>query len=381
MPSGPRHICPRSPPCAAATHQCTGSPRKSPCSPRALRRRAASAAQRRPDRARAAARRSAVAYLRRALAEPLADNLRADVLAELGAAETLLDAESAVAHLRAALAATTDPDRHTRLTLVLGPALFLTQRNAEAVAAYELALAGDASPSDPALRQQLEAGLLAAAVDEGTLYPAVQRHAERLRSVAPERFHPNLAAVLAWHEARTGRTRGRCIALTERALAAERGHDTAPSFAYAGLALAVADRYDAARAVCNRTLERSQLTGSVFDFAIASWLRGIVAYVEGDLDGAVADQRQAIDAAEEHGLTAGLIHGYARLADALLDRVDLAGAETALAHVRHLSRCRRSPISTGGYTPVADYGSPKAGPGWRCTTSPKPAAATGHSAG
>jgi hypothetical protein len=71
----------------------------------------------------------------------------------------------------------------------------------------------------------------------------------------------------------------------------------------------------------------------VFEFAIASWLRGIVAYLERDLGTAEADQRQAIDAGEEHGLSAGLIYAYARLGEALTDRGDLAGAEAALAHV------------------------------------------------
>lgn len=71
----------------------------------------------------------------------------------------------------------------------------------------------------------------------------------------------------------------------------------------------------------------------MFDFAIASWLRGIVAYLTGDLEGAEADQRQAIAAGEEHGLSAGLVYGYARLADILVDRGELAEAEATLGQV------------------------------------------------
>ena len=281
----------------------------------------------------AGARHSAVAYLRRALAEPLDDALRAELLAEVGTAELLVDGEQAVTHLRQAFALSSDPYRRAQLTVVLGPALFFTQRNAEAVATYEQALATLAPASDPALRQRLEAGLLAAAVDDARLYPAAQRQADRLRAASPSEVDPPLAAVLAWHEARTGGTAGRCVALAERGLLAEAGQDASATFAYAGLVLAVVDRYDEVRALCNRTLERARTSSSVFEFAIASWLRGIVAYMEGDLDNAEADQRQAIDAGEEHGLSAGLIHGYARLADALVERGDLAGAEAALGQV------------------------------------------------
>ena len=61
---------------------------------------------------------SAVAYLRRALAEPCPEDVRAELLVELGAAERLVDGRAALAHLRDALDLTTDArplrrDRHS----------------------------------------------------------------------------------------------------------------------------------------------------------------------------------------------------------------------------------------------------------------------------
>ncbi len=281
----------------------------------------------------AGARGSAAAYLRRLLDEALTPSLRATTLRQLGEIETLLDAESAVNHLRQAEALLTDPVQRAQVALALGPALFFTQRNADAVATYQRAIATLPDTADRSLRQALDAGLLAAAVDDSTLYPAARERADALSGLAPNDYDPPLASVLSWHEARTGSSMDRCIALANRGLTLPAGEDTAAIFAYSGLVLAVADRYEQTRAACNHRLEYATSTGSVFDFAIASWLRGIVAYFAGDLVSAEADQRQAIAAGEEYGLSAGLIHGYARLADALVERGELDQAEATLGQV------------------------------------------------
>ncbi|MDQ4037196.1 MAG: AAA family ATPase [Actinomycetota bacterium] len=279
------------------------------------------------------ARASGVAYLRRALAENLDQELRGVILTDLGSAETLLDGAAAVTHLSEAAALTPDPVRRAEITVALGPALFFTQRNADAVAAYRHALARLPETVDRTLRQRLDAGLLAAAVDDSTLYPAARAHAATLSGLAPGECDPPLAAVLSWHEARTGGSSPRCVALAEQALSLPPGQDATAAFAYAGLVLAAADRYDEVRTLCNSRLEHATAVGSVFDFSIASWLRGIAAYFAGDLATAEADQRQAIEAGEAHGLSAGLIHGYARLADALVDQGQLAAAESTLDRV------------------------------------------------
>jgi DNA-binding NarL/FixJ family response regulator len=279
------------------------------------------------------ARASGVTHLRRALEEPLNSRLRLEILTQLGSAETLLDGPAAVTHLREAAALTTDPFRRAEIVAVLGPALFFTQRNADAVEVYQRALAELPPTVDRSLRQRLEAGLLAAAVDDSVLFPAVRAHAAALTSCPPSECDPALAAVLAWHEARTGSSRERCVGLAGQALSVSPGGDSAAAFAYAGFVLAVADRYDEVRSLCNRALDHARATGSVFDFSIASWLRGVAAYFSGVLVRAEADQRQAIEAGEAHGLSAGLVHGYARLAEALIDQGQIADAEATLARV------------------------------------------------
>jgi DNA-binding CsgD family transcriptional regulator len=282
---------------------------------------------------RTGARASGVTHLRRALQEPLHPGLRAELLTELGSAETLLDGPAAVTHLREAAKLTTDPARRADIVAVLGPALFFTQRNADAVEVYQRALAELPPNVHRHQRQRLEAGLLAAAVDDSVLFPAVREHAAALASCPPSECDPALAAVLTWHEARTGTSRERCVALAERALSVPPGEGSAAAFAYAGLVLAVADRYDDVRSLCNRSLDHARATGSVFDFSIASWLRGVAAYFSGALVHAEADQRQAIEAGEAHGLSAGLVHGYARLAEALMEQGQIADAEAALTRV------------------------------------------------
>jgi hypothetical protein len=58
---------------------------------------------------------TAVGYLRRALAEPPTDPVRAAVLGELGGAERIARDLAAVAHLKQAWQATTDPTARARL--------------------------------------------------------------------------------------------------------------------------------------------------------------------------------------------------------------------------------------------------------------------------
>ena len=68
---------------------------------------------------------SAVAYLRRALDEPPHAAERADVLVELGSAETRISGEAAVEHLQAARELIDDPLKKAEIALLLGRQLYL----------------------------------------------------------------------------------------------------------------------------------------------------------------------------------------------------------------------------------------------------------------
>src|SRR5205807_7955616 len=96
----------------------------------------------------------AVRYLQRALEEPPAPEVRADVLAELGTAEAALGQPAAAEHLDQAAAATTDPRRRAELRLQLGRALDAQGRHGEAALAYDTAR-GEL-PAAPTAPEELE---------------------------------------------------------------------------------------------------------------------------------------------------------------------------------------------------------------------------------
>src|SRR5581483_10561060 len=105
---------------------------------------------------------SATHYLERALAEPPPPELRADVLAELGAAEAEVGSPAADEHLAQALAATTDPLQHAEIALLRGGALHARGLPEPAAMAFKEGLARlDELGVDPGeLRDRLLSGLL-----------------------------------------------------------------------------------------------------------------------------------------------------------------------------------------------------------------------------
>ena len=103
------------------------------------------------------------------------------------------------------------------------------------------------------------------------------------------------------------------------------------TFAFVGVVLTAADRFDAALRLCDDAISDARERGSVFAFAVAAWLRGHVAYFRGSLGDAEADLRHSIEAGESHGLATGLPHPLARLAHVLMERGDLDAAAEMLA--------------------------------------------------
>ena len=281
---------------------------------------------------------NAVAYLRRALAEPPPAAERAETLRELGSAERLTLEPAASGHLREALLLTEGPQRRAWLALELGRMLFWGEggRADEAVEILERAIAE--LPRDEAdLRQQLEAALLTIALEEPALYARAVERLERLRAQPPDSTLGGriLLAALAYHDARVGASLASCVTRAERALAGGPlyGHEAGMGWCHVGFVLANADRFDAARDVYDAALVDARARGSVFAFALASLLRGGAAYLRGALVHAEADLRLAIEACESNGLAAGLPTPYAYLADTLIECGDLDGAAGALARV------------------------------------------------
>jgi DNA-binding CsgD family transcriptional regulator len=123
---------------------------------------------------RAGANHSAVAYLRRALAEPCREEDRGELSAELGLAEMFLDGDEAVACFRDALVHIDDPSRFAYITVRLAHVLIYAAQPAEAVAACEDAL-GRIGAEHPDLRRRLQGMVLWATMTDPTLIDARRR--------------------------------------------------------------------------------------------------------------------------------------------------------------------------------------------------------------
>jgi tetratricopeptide (TPR) repeat protein len=163
---------------------------------------------------------SAVAYLRRALAEPPPDAERVELLLELGSAETLVSGEAAVEHLREAHALIDDPIRRAEISLLLGLQFFLLLRGEEADAVFTDALE-ELAGADAELERLLEGWL----IDNDWWAPALHHKArerlERLRSRTGEATvgEKLLLAELALHDAKAGAPAAVTVPLARRALA------------------------------------------------------------------------------------------------------------------------------------------------------------------
>ena len=199
---------------------------------------------------------SAVAYLRRALAEPPPAAERPDLLLELGAAETLVDGDAAVEHLREAHALIDDPIRRAETANLLGRQLFLL-RGEEADAVFTQALV-ELAGADAELERLLEAGLNISTIFVPSLHGAALERLARIRNrPADATFGEKLLlAQVAYHDARAGTPAALAVPLARRALAEGtlvREDVDSAAFVLAATVLAMADLDEALRGLRGRT--------------------------------------------------------------------------------------------------------------------------------
>jgi DNA-binding CsgD family transcriptional regulator/tetratricopeptide (TPR) repeat protein len=278
---------------------------------------------------------SAVAYLRRALAEPPLGAERADLLLELGSAETLVDGDAAVEHLREAHALIDDPIRSAETANLLGRQLFLL-RGEEADAVFTQALV-ELAGADPELERLLEAGLIISTIFVPSLHRAALERLARVRNrPADATFGEKLLlAQVAYHDARAGTPAAVAVPLARRALAEGmlvREDVDSAAFVLAATVLAMAD-LDEALAVYEDALAQAHRRGSTFAFAITKVFRAQTFVFRGDLAEAEAEGREALAAGEAWGTTARFLgpHSAAFLAEALMEQGKLDDAAAALA--------------------------------------------------
>jgi DNA-binding CsgD family transcriptional regulator len=272
---------------------------------------------------------NAVAYLRRALAEPPADDERVDLLLELGSAEALVDGQAAAEHLGEAHPLIHEPRRRAEVGFLLGRQLDNLHRTDESIAVFKLALE-EIGGADDELERRLWSGLIS--IGPGPPSEDISRRLADLRSHGGETTPGGkfLLARLALQDAWGCEPADHCVALARRAVAGGtlvRAEDSAEFLEYASLVLAAADR-DGALDLLDEGLTEAHARGSIVEFVTAKWSRALVLLMRGDLADAASDSREALALARGWGQSLGLLSWV--LADALMEQGRLDEAAAAL---------------------------------------------------
>ena len=276
---------------------------------------------------------SAVAYLRRGLAEPPAPEERTDVLAELGTVEAYVDGDAAIEHLRAAHELIDEPIRRAQVALLLGRQLFLLG-DEESGAVYTTALE-ELDGADPELAHQLEAGLIHSGLFMPSRHDAASLRLGRIRGRIEGRTvgEKLLLSLLAMHDAVSGAAAAEIVPLARRALAegALLRADVSGAVLPLCTVLAMAD-LDEVLLVFEQALAEAHRRGSTFDFAAVKVFRAQTLMWHGDLGEAESDSREALAAAGTWGPSARFAgHAAAFLADSLMQQGRLVEAAAALS--------------------------------------------------
>ena len=277
---------------------------------------------------------SAVAYLRRALAEPPSGRLRPDVLLELGFAESYAADPQAAAHLEAALDIAPATTAQVSITLALGRMLQIGGRNRESLEVFDRTRARLAATDRSAALTLEGAALGAAQFDAETADDAAQRIA-RLRRVAEEEpdVPPSVFGTLAVAAANANEPADVVARLARRALDGApkllpEAVDRPPFFYHASNALAFAERYEEALPRFGEALADARRLGSLPHVLGLSCYRALHHLRTGNLADAEADARVALETGPRlPGLHAAV--ALAALLETLAERAEFQAAEAA----------------------------------------------------
>jgi|AntDryMetagUQ889_1029465.scaffolds.fasta_scaffold02050_3 DNA-binding CsgD family transcriptional regulator/tetratricopeptide (TPR) repeat protein len=241
---------------------------------------------------------AAVAYLRRAVAEPPPDRLRPRLLRELGGAELRTAEPAAAEHLNEALETDTDLVGRGETALELAHALLLSGRPAEAAE-----LLGRMGVETRTVAPELGARLSIEAVGVHRLIPGASG-LPRLDEIGTDvsgnsAVAPLLLSTLASEDFMNGRPAGDTA---ERALAdgslLRAGGPAARALVSAINTLTLSDRFDSAREGIEEGLRLARLEGSATGFATMSTCRAMLRRRLGALADSEADAAAALEASE-----------------------------------------------------------------------------------
>jgi DNA-binding CsgD family transcriptional regulator len=292
---------------------------------------------------------SAIAYLRRALAETLDTGLRAGLLHELGRAEMVLRDPAATQHLREALGLATDPTRRAEVAADLAQMLLLDGQWAAGAAVVQAAL-GDVSADDrghDAAGSRLSAWWAGFAGYDPLRVTRLDSALEHLLTAAGGEGAGSrlLAGVLADKLILRAEQIERARDLLDHALdkrhLSECVSSDAVLISQAMFAAIFLDQVPRAEKLADWLLTLSRSHGSVVGVSIAACVRATIEVRRGDLVAAETDIREVADIAAAHGLTFAVPQVLYWGADALIERpglADLAGLATATERGGELSR-------------------------------------------
>lgn len=267
---------------------------------------------------------SAAALLRRALEEPPPAEARAELLIELGRAESAAGEPGFGRRLEEAVELLDDPTRRAETLFLLGRRLTATGSFRDAAQAFDRGLEA-IDGTDETLRIQLEAGFIAAArLDVSTRPRAIERlgDLQRRGSRGSSPMERVLNGTLAFDMAALGAPREEVAALARRAL--EGGLLLADAtcdgmaFISACAALGYADELEEGERQLGAGIDHARRRGSLPLFARASLFRAFARYRLGRLADAMADAASALDAGR-FGVDAGGPGTNAILAESLID--------------------------------------------------------------
>jgi DNA-binding CsgD family transcriptional regulator len=277
---------------------------------------------------------SAVAYLRRALAEPPSGRLRPGLLLELGFAESYTGDPQAAAHLEQALDTATDATAQVSITLALGRMLQIEGRMRESLEVFDRTRARLASTDRRAALTLEGAGLGAAQIDAETADDAAERIA-RLGRLAEEDpgIPPSVFGMLATAATMANEPAETAARLALRALDGApkllpEAIDRPPFFYHACIALTLAERHGEALARFDEALADARRLGSLSHVLGLSCYRALAHLRAGNLPDAEADARVAL----ETGPRLPGVHAAAALAvllETLAERGEPEAAEAA----------------------------------------------------
>lgn len=239
----------------------------------------------------------AIAYLRRALTEPLEDGERGAVLLRLGELEAGVRDFAALEHLAEATALAEHPAERGRIALVRGDALFhfVALDDCSRVCREAIEELGDT-------QRELCLALEATALNAEALQGVNRERPAELADNVIEAATAGERAVLvhvASDLAATGEAPAVHVrALGRRALAGERLLEevgpASPLYIYAGTALAWAGDLEVVLALTTEGLERGRRDGSLVAVSYSAALRGGTALLAGDLALAESDSELVV---------------------------------------------------------------------------------------